>query len=77
MATRGGPRSPKGHVKGGVRESSRKKDAPPRETLKQIDSEWVYFWSHVAHFFFDVFSIALRRAILEDPKSVGWVQQCL
>ena len=49
MATRGGPRSPKRRVQREVREKVEKKDAPPRESLKQMGLKWDHFWSHVAH----------------------------
>ena len=50
MATMGRPRSPKRRVQGGVREKVEKKDAPPPESAKQMDSKLHHFWSHVAYF---------------------------
>ena len=50
MSTRGGPRSPKRRVKGGVRESGRKKDGPPGEPPKQMGAKLHNCWSHVAYF---------------------------
>ena len=50
MTTRGGPRSPKRRVQGGVREKVGKKNAPGRESVKQMGPKLHNFWSHVAHF---------------------------
>ena len=46
MATKREPRSPKRRVQGGVQESSRKKDAPPRDPPKQMGPKWHHFWCH-------------------------------
>ena len=65
MATKREPRSPKRRVQGGVQESSRKKDAPPREHPKQMGLKWHNFLSHVAHVGV-IFSILFQGNFLID-----------
>ena len=65
MATMGRPRSPKRRVQGGVREKVEKKDAPPRETAKQMDAKLHNFWSYVVHFGV-IFSMFFQGCFLID-----------